>query len=83
MQVLISIFQCRPITKFWDVTIAHGKCVNTRDDLLATLVVDFAIGVGILVTPMPYIWNLHQSRSNKVIISGMFLLGGLLVIPKF
>jgi hypothetical protein len=33
--------------------------------------------VALLILPIPYIWRLHVSRSQKILISGIFILGSL------
>ena len=76
-QALIPIFHCNPVAKSWDMSIQRGYCVNYFKFALANLLINFITDLMILALPMPFIWRLQQARSQKIAISGMFLLGGL------
>ena len=69
---------CIPVAKFWDPTIA-GTCINFNIFFLVNSIIETILDFVILVLPIPMILGLQLSRHNKVVLSGIFLLGGLYV----
>lgn len=74
---LVGIFSCAPIQAFWDVTIKDFVCINTRMFYLVNSSMGAVLDVAILVIPIKKVWGLKMSTQQKIIVSGMFLLGGL------
>ena len=73
---------CIPVAKFWDPTIA-GTCINFNIFFLVNSIIETILDFVILVLPVPMILGLQLSRHNKVVLSGIFLLGGLYVLLSF
>ena len=73
---MVNIFQCVPVDADWNPTI-KPRCVNLGADLIALSSIDVITDFVILALPMPYLWKLHTSRSKKIQLAGIFLLGGL------
>ena len=73
--LLAAIFECEPVAAYWDHTIPGAKCVDTvafyRWNGVANLLVDFMI----LTLTVPMVWQLYLNLKQKVIVSGLFLLG--------
>ena len=74
--LLVSIFSCQPVNGFWDVTIP-SKCINTRNFFIGNSVPNICMDVFILALPFGKVWKLQMSARNKILVSGLFLLGGL------
>ena len=55
----------------------QGTCLDLKALLLATAIINILTDIAVLVLPMPIVWNLKIQRSQKVAVSGIFLLGGL------
>ena len=78
----VFAFQCTPIQFAWDHTIKGGKCIDFNTLCVSTAVIAIATDVAILCLPMPMIWALNVSKWRKLSIGGVFLLGGLYVLPS-
>lgn len=78
--LLAAIFECNPIAKYWNMGLS-GKCVDTvafyRWNGVANLLIDFMI----LTLTLPMVWQLSLKLQQKVVITGLFLLGCLWVLP--
>lgn len=74
--VLVTAFECRPISYNWDKSI-RGACVNQtqfyRWNGVANLLIDFMI----LSLTFPMVWRLKVAFRQKVTLSSLFLLGTL------
>ena len=73
-----SIFECDLTTLYWDRT-SYGLCINMKAFLLSTAILNLFTDISILILPMFVVWKLQIKKSQKVAISGIFLLGGLYV----
>ncbi|KAI9743889.1 MAG: hypothetical protein M1818_002623 [Claussenomyces sp. TS43310] len=75
------MLQCLPISYFWDKT-QPGRCLpNALITIgLTNGVLSFVGDLAILLLPLPMIWKLHINRKNKIAVSGMFMLGGLVCV---
>jgi hypothetical protein len=74
---LVGIFSCTPIKAYWDLTVTEKTCINTTAFFIANSAVHVVIDVSILTVPVKKVWALKMSLQNKLIVSFMFLLGGL------
>ena len=72
-----NIFQCVPVAAFWDRNIKNKKCVNLSQLSTDAGVTNLLTDVMILCLPMPMVWTLHTNRTQKVTLTGIFLLGFL------
>ncbi|KAL8952372.1 MAG: hypothetical protein Q9222_001708 [Ikaeria aurantiellina] len=79
-----AAFQCTPASFYWtQVTMkTKGTCVDLSTLLLVTAITNIVTDVAILVLPMPVVWNLHIQRSQKVAVTGIFLLGSFVCIAS-
>ena len=71
------IFECTPIDFSWDQRGKKGHCINLDKFFLGQALPNILTDIVILSIPLPMIWNLQLPRSQKVALSGVFLLGGL------
>jgi len=76
--LLVSIFACNPIQGFWDTTIP-STCIDVRAFYIGNAVPNILTDVVILALPIKYIWCLQMCWKQKLVVSGMFLLGSLSV----
>ena len=76
--VLVEIFQCIPVHALWDF--GPGRCINLKGFFIGTGVLNTITDAIILVLPLPLIWTLRIDRTQRLALSGVFLLGGFIVI---
>ncbi|CAF9942908.1 MAG: hypothetical protein ALECFALPRED_010215 [Alectoria fallacina] len=72
-----TIFQCRPVAAFWNHTIRDAKCINLPRFTIVGGVLNLLTDVLILCLPIPMVWGLNTTKTQKVTLTGIFLLGVL------
>ena len=78
--ILVAIFSCKPVQGFWNLDVKmHSACIDSTKFYIGNAIPNIVTDVAILLLPMRKIWNLQMSAKRKVAVSGMFLMGGLLV----
>lgn len=77
--LLITVLQCTPISGFWNKGI-HAKCLNTKYFFLGNSVPNIVTDLALLLLPVPYIWRLHATTSQKIVLAGTFMLGGFVTV---
>lgn len=75
VQIFAIIFQCLPIKAIWDTSI-EGRCINVNDVYLVCSSMNIATDVIILAMPMPRLWKLRISQTEKLQLCIIFALGG-------
>ena len=80
--MLITIFQCTPVSGFWDrfspTHPTNSKCgVNVNQFFEGNSIPNILTDAAILILPMPFVWKLHLPRAQKMALSSIFLLGVL------
>ena len=77
--LLISVLQCIPLTAAWDRSVA-GKCI----DLLAwsrwMSVPNILSDLALIALPLYVVWGLKKSKTERLGLSVIFLLGSLYVV---
>ena len=75
----VVLFQCHPIHYSWDLPrgLIQGECINLVGGFIGTGVTNTISDIAIMILPMPIVWRLQIPRRQKIIISGIFLLGTL------
>ncbi|KAL2058302.1 hypothetical protein ABVK25_001028 [Lepraria finkii] len=77
---IANLLQCWPIAANWDFTASEAtNCVHTTRMYLGQAWSDVFTDVIILSMPIPCVWNLQMPAKRKIAVSGMFLLGALVV----
>ncbi|MCJ1422834.1 hypothetical protein MMC29_000714 [Sticta canariensis] len=79
--VLVSIFSCHPINGFWDATV-KPRCINTEAFFVGNAVPNIVTDIIILLLPIRMIWRLRVSKDQKLALSFVFMLGGLVIISS-
>ncbi|KAF6229956.1 hypothetical protein HO133_004294 [Letharia lupina] len=75
------VFECDLTTLYWDRT-SYGLCINMKAFLLSMAILNLFTDVLILILPISVVWELQIKKSQKVAISGMFLLGGFVCLSS-
>ncbi|RAK99578.1 uncharacterized protein BO80DRAFT_119173 [Aspergillus ibericus CBS 121593] len=73
---LIGTVTCIPLQKLWDPSIPGG-CINLAKFYYGLQIPNIVTDAVILVLPMKHVWELQVPRSQKVMLTGIFLLGAL------
>lgn len=79
--IMVSIFQCTPIAKAWNLTIP-GHCINLKGSFIGNAVPNILTDVAILGLPMPHVWRLHTTLIQRCQLSAVFLLGSFVVFTN-
>ena len=72
-----NIFACSPITKFWDLTLTTGSCINRLALYRATAVFGIITDVMVFVIPIPMVVGLQMSRRKKAGLIFIFAIGSV------
>ncbi|EAW10000.1 uncharacterized protein ACLA_042220 [Aspergillus clavatus NRRL 1] len=73
--ILVTIFQCTPIASFWDKSIVHKTCVNSKAQWLSYAVINILSDVAILTLPIHPVTTLHLPRAKKMAVVAIFGMG--------
>jgi hypothetical protein len=73
--ILEGFLLCRPLAFNWDQTIPGGVCGDRNAAFVAAGASNMITDVGIMILPLPFVWSLQMSSSNKVALSTVFFLG--------
>lgn len=74
---ILTIFQCRPITYFWNRDIKGGICLDVNALAYANSAMSMVQDVIIVFLPIPVVWKMNLDSRKKIGIGIMFALGGL------
>ncbi|KAL4879034.1 hypothetical protein BJY04DRAFT_220630 [Aspergillus karnatakaensis] len=75
-----AIFQCSPVQYAWDKSIVGGTCFDQQAFYRYVSPPNILTDLLILILPMPYVWKLHTRLTQKLALTGVFLLGGLGIV---
>ena len=73
------IFKCWPITDYWMTANGTGHCLHYTFNY-AFAISNVILDVLILIMPLPVVWSLRMAWRQKLAVSGIFLLGSLVVV---
>ena len=73
---MATIFQCTPPHKLWQSS-TPGHCVSKYKYFLGTAIPEVVTDFVILAMPLPYVWKLQMTLKRKLLLSIVFVLGGL------
>ena len=79
--VCLTFFGCHPVSYFWDKT-QEGECFDEVEFFKWNGVTNLLLDVIALALPLPMVWNLQLRTKQKLVLSGIFLLGFLYVFPS-
>ncbi|KAH8723281.1 hypothetical protein GQ44DRAFT_710388 [Phaeosphaeriaceae sp. PMI808] len=73
------LFRCRPIAKYWDLSISYGSCIDHTKIFIFSGAMNTATDMIILLLPVFILWNLHLPRRQKIGVILILMTGGLYV----
>ncbi|KAM0268244.1 hypothetical protein ACHAQH_010021 [Verticillium albo-atrum] len=76
-----TIWQCVPIQGAWNKTI-EAKCIDSNKFWIAYAVMNILTDVMVLVLPIPSIMALQLGKRDKLLLCGIFMLGGFVTITS-
>lgn len=74
---LLTIFQCHPVSYFWDKNIDNASCVNINALAYANSAMSIAQDITIVALPIPALSKLGLGRRKKFGVIFMFAVGSL------
>ncbi len=77
---ITAIVQCLPINHYWHRA-GEGHCIENNNFYIALAALNLLTDVVILIIPIPLVWHLNTSRTKKIGLTVVFLLGTLYVPP--
>ncbi|KAF4981218.1 hypothetical protein FZEAL_2948 [Fusarium zealandicum] len=78
---LRTVFSCDPIAGFWNPAIARS-CIDSSQFYIGITVPNIFFDVLTVVLPIHEVWRLQMGREKKLAITGVFLLGGSVVLAS-
>lgn len=74
--MLIVIFNCTPIAGSWDISLAlTAKCIDKKSFYVGGSVPNVITDLVLVIMPLPYVWKLHASLAQRIVLGGIFALG--------
>ncbi|EHA19502.1 hypothetical protein ASPNIDRAFT_125323, partial [Aspergillus niger ATCC 1015] len=74
-----GVLNCVPVQKFWDRAVP-GHCVNTVAYYYGQQIPNILTDVVLLIMPLKSVWELPISKTQRLLLSGVFLVGILTLI---
>ncbi|KAJ5511080.1 hypothetical protein N7453_003183 [Penicillium expansum] len=78
--ILTTVFQCMPIQGLWDYSVKAHCGVNINDFFIGNAVPNIITDWAMLILPLPYVWKIQRSTTQKVALCGAFAMGGFICI---
>ncbi|KAF2021846.1 hypothetical protein BU24DRAFT_457773 [Aaosphaeria arxii CBS 175.79] len=80
---LVTALQCVPVASLWTPALrSSAKCVRLAPFFFGTSIPNIVADLFLLALPMPYVWRLKISLTQRVFVMGFFLLGGFVLIAS-
>lgn len=76
ISIVVTIFQCRPVSRVWDKSIA-GTCIKLTAFWYANAIYNILTDVAIMATVPFVIWVLDLSKQQRI---GLIVLFGLVIL---
>ena len=81
--IFCLIFQCHPFSGLWNPELTFtSKCINLQSYYRAVASSNMALDIIILCMPLFMVWRLKLEASQKLMLSGIFALGGLVCVAS-
>lgn len=74
--MVAATLNCIPINSFWDRSI-DGRCINAANFNYAMQIPNIVSDLIILIMPIKVVIGLPIPKAQKIMLSGVFLVGGL------
>lgn len=69
------LFACNPIQRSWNITITDGSCIDRPKLYIAIAALQILSDVGLIVMPIPMIYELQMPSRQKIGLLLMFVVG--------
>ncbi|KAI5457673.1 hypothetical protein BGZ63DRAFT_393462 [Mariannaea sp. PMI_226] len=79
--IFAATFQCNPRAKIWEPW-RDGFCIDLFLTQLCISIPTIMCDVAILALPIPHVWKLQTNRTQRILITGIFLLGSYVVFTS-
>ena len=66
-----------PLAANWDRTIPGAKCGNMRAVFISVGTINLILDVGVIILPMPVLWNLQLALRKKLGLTAIFGIGAM------
>ncbi|KAB8242391.1 hypothetical protein BDV35DRAFT_28515 [Aspergillus flavus] len=76
---VVGILLCLPVNKFWDPTVP-GSCLDSAQYYYGQQIPNILTDAVLLVMPLKFVWALPISKTQRLLLSGVFVTGGLTLI---
>ncbi len=74
----MNIFQCRPFSAAFDPAFLFtDHCIDLQSFYSGVTIANLGLDVAVLYLPLHMVWILKLPTKQKLMLSGVFLLGGL------
>ena len=73
--IILQIFSCTPVEKYFDKSIKDGRCVSLIPPDIAWGAMSMLSDLLIAILPIPMVWRLKLPRRSKYLLSIVFLSG--------
>ncbi|KAI9847346.1 MAG: hypothetical protein M1838_000930 [Thelocarpon superellum] len=74
-------FQCVPISYLWKHS-GPAQCINQIALVISTAAINVFTDLFIVILPIPLVWRLQATRRKRLAVSGIFVLGGVVIIAS-
>ncbi|KAF2188920.1 hypothetical protein K469DRAFT_456892, partial [Zopfia rhizophila CBS 207.26] len=74
------VYACRPLEKYWDLTIPGGSCINWLKVTVFSGVMNTATDTTILVLPVLLLRNVRLPKRQKIGVMIMLMTGGFVLV---
>lgn len=71
---------CTPFSFHWDKSIPHGKCLNEFAMFIWIGIPSIVTDLAMIILPLPIIWGLQTSTSQKIGLTITFLTGSVGIV---
>jgi hypothetical protein len=75
------VFACRPVEKFWDLTITNGSCVDWGKVNIFSGAMNIATDTIILILPIVMLQKIRLPKWEKIGLLIVLMTGGLYALP--
>jgi hypothetical protein len=76
---LVGALMCLPVQKFWKPSI-EGSCIDPAKFYYGQQIPNILTDLIILIMPLKVVWALPISKTQRLLLSGVFMVGGLTLI---
>ncbi|RHZ64506.1 hypothetical protein CDV55_106260 [Aspergillus turcosus] len=76
---MVGALLCLPVQKFWQPSI-EGSCIDPAKFYYGQQIPNILTDLVILIMPLKVVWALPIAKTQRLLLSGVFMVGGLTLI---